>query len=118
VFSLGAAAGGSNTVIIQFDYNILGTVTSGNNVRVGFRTWQADNNNTFEGEQNVFIGDNTGDSGGDGWHTYTETFTPSAGANFADMRISMNVFNQSPGVGDYWTDGAVLLDNFVAVVVP
>ncbi|SPE51166.1 exported hypothetical protein [Verrucomicrobia bacterium] len=117
-FSLGSAAGGAQPVTFSFDYDILGTVTPGNNVRVGLRTWLANNNNNFEGENNSFIGDNTGDSGGTGWETFSVTYTPSASANFADIRVSMNVFNHSPGVGDYWTDGTVLFDNFSVTTVP
>jgi len=117
-FSLGPATGGANPVTFSFDYDILGTVTPGNNIRVGFRTWLANNNNNFEGEINSFIGDNTGDTGGDGWHTFSLTYTPSANANFADIRVSVNVFNSSPGVGDYWSDGNVLFDNFRVTAVP
>lgn len=117
-FSLGPAAGGAQPVTFSFDYNILGTVTPGNNVRVGLRTWADSGGTTFEGENNSFIGDNTGDSGGDGWHTFSVTYTPSASAEYADLRISVNVFNSSPGVGDYWSDGNVLFDNFSVTTVP
>src|SRR5450631_1107630 len=62
-FSLGSAANGLNPVTFSFDYNILGTVTPGSNIRVGLRTWSDSGGSSFQGEQNFFIGDTTGDSG-------------------------------------------------------
>jgi hypothetical protein len=105
-FSLGPASTGTNQVTFSFDYNILSTVNSGNNIRVGLRFFDITGGN-FQGENNSHVGSDNNDAGGDGWHHYSVTATPPSTAYTADIRVSMNVFGD-----DSWSSGEVLFDNF------
>jgi hypothetical protein len=95
-------------VTISFDYNILNTVNSGNQIRVGLRYFDSGNN--FKGENNSYIGTPNGDVGAQGWKHYSAVYTPAAGAVNTDIRISMNIFGD-----DIWSSGPVLFDNFVVI---
>jgi len=104
-FSLGAASLGTNSLRVDFDYNILDPIISGNQIRVGLRF--EDSNGGFLGEYNFHIGTVAGDTGGQGWKHFTGFATPVSTAVNADIRISMNIFGD-----DTWASGGVLFDNF------
>jgi len=111
MFGLGAAAGGAAGVTVEFDYYILNPVNFGDQIRVGFRS--LDSGGGFQGENNFHIGTPNGDAGGDGWHHFKGTATPSSTAVNADIRITMNVFGD-----DTWSSGDVLFDNFSVKLTP
>ncbi len=110
-FSLGAATQGTNAISIDFDYNILGPVNFGDQVRVGCRF--EDSGGGFLGEHNFYLGTPNGDAGGTGWHHYHGVAVPTFSAVNMDIRISMNIFGD-----DVWSSGTVLFDNFVVGTTP
>lgn len=103
-----ALANNSQPVTISFDYNILNPITSANQIRVGLRFF--DNNNNFVGEHNTYIGTPNGDLGAQGWKHMSATYSVPTGAVNADIRVSMNIFGD-----DVWNNGQVLFDNFVII---
>ncbi len=111
-FSLGMAAAGSNSISIDFDYNILGPFTNGDQIRVGCRF--EDSNGNFLGEHNFHLGTPNNDVGGAGWHHFHGVAAdPTLSAVNMDVRITMNVFGD-----DVWHSGPVLYDNFTVRVTP
>jgi hypothetical protein len=100
-------ANSGQPVTFSWDYNILNTVNIGDEIRVGLRFF--DVNNNFVGENNTHLGTPNGDAGGQGWKHMSISTVPPSGAVSSDIRVSMNVF----GTGDdNWTSGPVLFDNF------
>jgi hypothetical protein len=98
----------SQPVTISFDYNIVNPITSANQIRVGLRFF--DSNNNFNGEHNTYIGTPNGDTGAQGWKHLSETYSVPAGSVNSDIRVSMNIFGD-----DIWNNGPVLFDNFVII---
>lgn len=111
MFSLGAATQGATAVSVDFDYNILGPVNFGDQIRVGFRS--LDSGGGFQGEHNFHLGTPNNDVGGTGWHHFHGVATPSSTAVNGDLRISMNIFGD-----DTWSSGDVLFDNFSVKITP
>jgi len=107
-FALGSAIDAAAPVTFSFDYNILGSVKSANQIRVGLRFEDAVGG--FLGEHNSYIGAANGDAGGNKWKHFSVTATPTATALSADIRVSMNIFGD-----DTWSSGPVLFDNFRVV---
>jgi hypothetical protein len=98
----------NDLVTISFDYNILNPITSANQIRVGLRFF--DSNNNFTGEHNTYIGTPNGDLGAQGWQHLSATYAVPSAAVQSDIRVSMNVFGD-----DDWNNGPVLFDNFVVI---
>lgn len=98
----------SGLVTFSFDYNILNAVNSGNQIRVGLRFFNSNNN--FNGELNTYIGAPNGDLGAQGWKHMSVVATVPAGSAVSDIRVSMNVFGD-----DVWSSGGVLFDNFLVI---
>jgi hypothetical protein len=101
-------ANNSQPVTISFDYNILNPINPGNQIRVGLRFF--DNNNNFNGEHNTYIGTPNGDTGAQGWKHLSATYPVPGGSVNSDIRVSMNIFGD-----DIWSSGAVLFDNFTVI---
>jgi len=111
-FFLGAASRGNAALSVDFDYNILGPINPGDQVRVGLRF--EDGNGSFLGEHNFHIGTPNNDVGGTGWHHFHGVAVdPTFSAVTADLRLSMNIFGD-----DIWSSGAVLFDNFSVQITP
>jgi hypothetical protein len=95
-------------VTISFDYNILNPIATANQIRVGLRFF--DGNNNFVGEHNTYIGTPNGDLGNQGWKHLSATYPMISGAVASDIRVTMNIFGD-----DVWNNGAVLFDNFTVI---
>lgn len=109
-FWLGAATGGTNAVSVDFDYNILGPVNYGDNIRFDLRF--EDSNGNFLGEYYWNPGTPTGDAGGDGWHHFHGVAAdPTQRAVTADVDVSMGNFGP-------WSSGPVLFDNIAIKLTP
>lgn len=111
-YSLGQATAGSNSVSVDFDYNILNSFPGGNNVRIDVRF--EDSNGNFLGEELFHIGSDNNDTGGTGWHHFHGVAAdPTRSAVNMDLRMTMNIFGD-----DTWSAGGVLFDNFLVKVTP
>jgi Bacterial Ig domain len=109
-FWLGSATAGTNAVSVDFDYNILGPVNFGDNIRFDLRF--EDSNGNFLGEYYWNPGTPTGDVGGDGWHHFHGVAAdPTQRAVTADVDVSMGNFGP-------WSSGPVLFDNIAIKLTP
>jgi hypothetical protein len=109
-FYLGAATAGTNAVSVDFDYNILGPVNFGDNIRFDLRF--ENSTGGFLGEYYWNPGTPTGDVGGNGWHHFHGVATdPTKSAVTADVDVSMGNFGP-------WSSGPVLFDNIAIKLTP
>lgn len=114
-FSLGAAADGAAAMTFGFQYLFYEEVQAGDNFRVDLRFWRDIGGTDFAGEQNLFIGHDSGDVslfGPDAWQSFSETdiFAP-GDAGWADIRVSINDFTD-------WSSGGASFDDFSVIPEP
>ncbi|HXB60047.1 MAG TPA: Ig-like domain-containing protein [Candidatus Acidoferrales bacterium] len=111
-FSLGPATAGSNSVSVDFDYNIINPFPNGDNIRIDVRF--EDSNGNFLGEYLFHVGSDNNDVGGTGWHHFHGVAAdPTLSAVNMDLRLTMNIFGD-----DIWSAGPVLFDNFSVSATP
>lgn len=112
-FELGPAAGGAQTVDIEFFFKFLEEVQEGDDVLVQFRFFDdfEDQGGNFVGEVNIAIPGNPEDTGVDPtlvdeWqsHLVADIEAPEE-AQVADIRTSINIFTD-------WASGGTHWDNF------